>query len=310
MAISILLVMLATCCLLSTAAPLGEHKSLRRSRASGLKKAPEFLLKINKCFRIRNEGVKNKAIDCIKFAGNEVEVENILASNTVWGFVGNCKDKNYCIFIFLIKCFLLASIQNSEARMSFAIKSKTLNETIYNVDLQLFKDQLSEDHLKNISTTTCNLEHGITLILKSIQSKDDGFFMTNITLSQEDLLKKQWIGFHGLKMWYIQLLEKSHANITTTTLHLSTLPKCASISLGDLGIKSHPGYEPLMVVYSDASKVQSEENLYKLLKLKLIAKRSTHTQLETNSSSGVGPDPTIRCQLINYNVRDIYFCYI
>lgn len=97
MAVSILLVMLANCCLLSTAAPLGEHKSLRR--------APEFLLKVNKCFRLINEEELSKAEDCIKFAGNEAEVKNILASNTVWGFVGECKYKNYCIFIILIKCF-------------------------------------------------------------------------------------------------------------------------------------------------------------------------------------------------------------
>lgn len=191
------------------------------------------------------------------------------------------------------------------------MKTKTLNETIHNVDLQFYKDQLKEEDLKTRSTTNCNLEDGITLILKSIQSKNSVSFVTNITLSKKDLLKKGWIGFHGLKMWYIQSLEKSDANVTTATLQLSTLPKCAGISPEDLGIKSRPGYEPLMVVYSDVSEVESEENLYNLLKLKLIAKRSVHTtQLETNSSSGVGPDPTIRCQLINYNVRDIYFCYI
>ena len=89
MAVSSLLVILATCCLLSTAVPLRERKPSRR--------APEFLLKVNKCFRLKTEGELNKAKDCIKFAGNELEVENILASDTVWGFVGNCKEKNYCI---------------------------------------------------------------------------------------------------------------------------------------------------------------------------------------------------------------------
>ena len=213
------------------------------------------------------------------------------------------------LYFISLYIFLLVSIQNSEARMSFDMKRKTLNETIHNVDLQLFKDQLSEDALKTLSTSTCKLEHGITLILKTIHSKGSVSFVTNISLSKKDLMKKQWIGFHGLKTWYIQTLEKSHANITTATLKLSTLPECAGISLGDLGIKSHPGYEPLMVVYSDASEIESEENLNNLLnKLQLVAKRSA--QLETNSSSGVEPDPTIRCQLISYNVRYIHIFII
>ena len=194
-------------------------------------------------------------------------------------------------------CFYYLFIGSDD--ISFEINTKTLHENIYVINLQLYKNSLTAREVQNIN---CDI--------KQLQLVVNETIISTINFNKTHLLTKRWISFDVHKEWYIKFLQKEGDDTSdNVNFHLKIVPVavnglCSTVSFSQLGFLDSPGYQPLLVVYSQTSDVAKElkynltENLEKVYNQDQSEITEENSKRST-SRTGYKLDP---CALRTFNV--------